>query len=273
MQRLPMFVETADGTQLYCKDWGEGRPVVFVHSLGMSTELWHGQMAYLAARGCRCVAFDRRGHGRSSQPGAGYELDTLADDLARVVERLGVAGVTLVAHSMGACEVVRYLTRHGAARVARIALLGTTTPVLRQSAANPDGIDGALIDAMLEGWRTDFPGWVVANARPFFLPETSQALVDWGAAMMARTTPRVAIDVNRAASAADLRDELRAIAVPALVLHGTLDASAPIALTGERTAKLLARCDYRVYDGAPHGLMFTHADRVNRDLEGFVAKG
>lgn len=264
-------IQTADGTALFVKDWGSGRPLVFVHSWAVTNDIWQYQHAHFAAAGHRVVAFDRRGHGRSDQPGTGYDLDTLADDLAHVLAARDVRDATLIGHSLGCAEIVRYLTRHGAGRVARIALVAPTTPFLRKTADNPDGIDDALFEATRAAWLHDFPSWVTANAPPFFVPETSRATIDWAVAQITRIPVAIAIACNKTGTDADTRAELAAITVPALVIHGTNDASAPIALTGARTARLLPRCRYQVYDGAPHGLMFTHADRLHADLAAFIA--
>ncbi len=271
IRKRPMSkVTAADGTELFVKDWGHGRPVVFVHSLATDNNIWQYQHEHFLDAGFRVVTFDRRGHGRSSEPGEGYDMDTLADDLARVIAGRDLSAITLIGHSMGCGEIVRYLSRHGTARVARIALVAGTTPCLLKAPGNPEGVDGAAFEQLRSLWRKDFPAWVVANAKPFFVPETSQATVDWGIAMMHRTPPHVAIACNKAMVEADFRAELRALKLPILIIHGSHDASAPIALTGARTAALVPHGDYRVYDGAPHGLMLTHMDRLNDDLRTFA---
>lgn len=264
-------IQASDGIELFVKDWGHGRPLVFVHSSAVTNEIWQYQHACFVRAGYRVIAFDRRGHGRSDQPGAGYDLDTLADDLARVMAARDVHGATLIGHSMGCAEIVRYLTRHGAERVAQIVLAATTTPLLRKTADNPDGIDNAVFEALRAGWLHDYPRWVVDNAAPFFVPETSQAMIQWGIAQMLPIPVHVAVECNKTVVESDTRAELAAIHIPALVVHGTHDASAPIALTGARTAQLLPHCRYQIYDGAPHGLLITHLDRLNADIAAFLA--
>jgi pimeloyl-ACP methyl ester carboxylesterase len=263
-------VQAADGTDLFIKDWGTGTPLLFVHSWATSNEIWQYQHAHFVEAGYRVIAFDRRGHGRSGQPGAGYDADTLADDLARVIAAKNLKGVTLIGHSMGCAEIVRYLSRHGAARVARIVLAAPTTPFLLKTADNPDGIDGQAFAMLRAGWRKDFPKWLRDNVRPFFAPDTSEALLDWGVTMMSQIPLHVALACNKALVETDFRPDLARISVPSLVLHGTHDASAPIALTGQRTAAQIPGAQYKVYDGAPHGLMFTHADQLNADIEAFL---
>jgi pimeloyl-ACP methyl ester carboxylesterase len=194
----------------------------------------------------------------------------LADDLASVLDALEIDGATLVGHSMGCGEIVRYVARSGAQRVARMALVATTTPMLRKAPDNPDGLDASFFVALRERWRQDFPGWIAENARPFFLPGTSQAMLDWVSSMLQQVSLRVAIETNRGMVDADVRPDLKRIRLPALVVHGTADASAPYQLTGQPTATLLPHCSFKTYEGAPHGLLLTHRERLNADLREFV---
>src|SRR3954447_9045815 len=171
--QTPGFIRTGDGAALFYRDWGAGKPIVFVASWALPSESWSYQMMALVEQGFRCIAYDRRGHGRSDDPGRGFDFDTLADDLAAVMDTLDLRRATLVGFSMGTGEVVRYLSRHGAARVARIILIGTTTPMLARTADNPDGIDPAVFEAFRRDWlMRDFPGWIDANMVPFVTPET-----------------------------------------------------------------------------------------------------
>lgn len=172
------FAVASDGARLHCCAWGEGAPVLFLHSWAMQARMWDYQFAALASHGLRCLGFDRRGHGRSDQPAGGYDYDTLADDLAAVVETLDLRDVTLVGHSMGAGEAVRYVTRHGSGRVKRLVFLAPTTPFLTQTPDNPAGLPAAAFEAMRMAWMADFPRWVGENAAAFFTPTTSAALID-----------------------------------------------------------------------------------------------
>jgi pimeloyl-ACP methyl ester carboxylesterase len=219
----------------------------------------------------RCIAYDRRGHGRSGDPGGRYNFTTLGDDLARVIESLDLKDVTLVGHSMGACEITRYLSRHGADRIARLAFLAPAGPMLKKTADNPDGIDPAIFAAVRGLWRQDFAKWLAENARPFVMPDTPQASIDWLLAMMRQTSLQAAIELNRELTEADFRAEMGDIALPTLILHGTNDASAPLDLTGRRCAQLIEGSELKIYDGAPHGLFLTHRERVNRDLLNFIS--
>lgn len=267
----PGFVRTADGVNLFYRDWGQGEPIVFVASWSLPSDSWNYQMLALSEQGFRCVAFDRRGHGQSSDPGRGYDFDTLANDLAAVLDVLDLRGVTLVGHSMGTGEIVRYLTRHGGDRVARIALLGATTPLLFRTADNPDGIDASYFEAFRrDELMRDFPKWIEDNFPPFVTPETSPQMRDWVGGMALRTSGKALLDTNRAVTTADFREELPKITVPTLVIHGDRDVTAPLDITGRRTADLVPDAKLQVYEGAPHGLFVTHIDRLNQDLLDFA---
>lgn len=173
------FVAAKDGTSLFVRDWGAGQPVLFLSGWALPSDFWGYQMLALARKGCRAIAYDRRGHGRSADPGRGYDHDTLADDLAAVIDGLKLDGVTIVAHSMGGTEVARYFARHGGRGIARVVLVGTITPCLIKLPDNPDGIDPATLAAGAELLTRDFPAWIAANTKPFFTPETSAAMVAW----------------------------------------------------------------------------------------------
>jgi non-heme chloroperoxidase len=270
------FAVTRDGTRLFYRDWGTstisgtGEPVMFVSSWALSSDMWGPQMSHFNDRGLRCIAYDRRGHGRSGDPGRGYDYDTLADDLAVLMDGLDLRGATLVGHSMGCGEIVRYLTRHGSHRVARIVLLAPTTPLVVRTPDNPDGVDPAILERVRGLWRKDFPKWLADNARPFVVPETSPEMLRWLADLMLRCSMRALIECNRAVTATDFRGELPAVAVPTLIIHGDADVSAPIELTGRKTARFIPGSQFRLYEGAPHGLFVTHADRVNADILEFM---
>lgn len=260
-------IETDDGTRLFLRDWGAGRPLVFVHGWSLASEAWQYQMIHLAGRGLRCVAYDRRGHGRSSDPGRGYDYDRLADDLAAVIEGLDLRHVVLVGQSMGAGDVVRYLARHGGRRVDRVVLVSPATPFLLKTADNPDGVDRRHFDAVIAKLCADLPKWMADNAAPYFLPETPPETFQWGFRMGYQASLKALVDGYRTLTETDLRPELRALKTPTVVIHGDRDHSAPLELTGRRTAALIPACELRVYEGAPHGLFITHMDRLNRDLE------
>src|SRR5215475_2928534 len=264
------FIVTRDGANLFYKDWGKGEPVLFVHSWALNSDMWQYQMIHLAGQGLRCVAYDSRGHGRSSDPGQGYDYDTLADDLAAVIEQLNLREVTLVGHSMGGGEVVRYLSRHGARRITRAVLVAPSTPFILKTADNPDGVDRSVFEQLRATWSKDFPKWLADNARPFFTPETSPEMIQWGIRMCLQASMKALIDCNRTDTETDFRAELPRITTPTLIIHGDKDVSTPLEMTGRKTARLIPGSRLEVYEGAPHGLMFTHMDRFNRDLLAFI---
>jgi non-heme chloroperoxidase len=264
------FIETRDRAGLFYRDWGTGKAVVFVHSWAVHSDLWQYQMVHLSEKGLRCVAYDRRGHGRSTDPGRGYDFDTLADDLATVIEKLDLREITLVGHSMGCAEIVRYVSRHGFARVARIAFVSPSLPFALKTADNPDGTDQNVFEKVRAGWSKDFPKWLGENARPFFAPDTSAEMVAWGIRLCQYTSLQAIVECSRIQVETDFRPELPKIGVPTLVVHGDADVSAPLELTGRKTAQLIPGSQLRVYARGPHGLMFTHTDRLNSDLLAFV---
>ena len=263
-------IQTNDGTHLYAKEWGDGAPVVFVHSWALTSDMWQYQTVEFAEHGLRCITYDRRGHGRSEQPGYGYDVDTLSDDLAAVMDSLDVSNATLIGHSMGCGEIVRYLARHGGKRVARIVLLAPTTPFLKQTPDNPDGIPLQAFEAIRATWRADFPKWIADNTPPFFTKDTSPAMQEWGVSMMKPMSLPIAVACNVSMVDTDFRADLRDVAKPALLIHGDADASAPLPLTGAKTAKLIPNCTFKIYEGAPHGLFVTHKQRLNADILQFI---
>ncbi|GGJ59684.1 alpha/beta hydrolase [Sphingopyxis bauzanensis] len=267
----PAWVTAADGTRLYVRIWGAGAPILFLSGWALSSEMWAYQMAALSERGLRCIAYDRRGHGRSDDPGAGYDYATLAGDLDAILTALDVKGATVVAHSMSGGEILSYLAKQPAAkRVARILFLATTLPCLTAKPDNPAGVPAGAFDQMRRQFYTDFPQWIDANSDAFVVPETSPLMRGWIKNIMLRTSLRAIIDLNRAMTAADFRDILSAVTLPTLFIHGDKDASAPLALTAQPASQLPKRSSLNVYEGAPHGLFATHIGRLNADIEAFA---
>jgi non-heme chloroperoxidase len=268
------FIETADRTSLFVTEWGSGPPVVFTHAWGLRSDQWTYQVPALADAGLRCVLYDRRGHGRSDRPATGYDIDTLADDLAAVIGHLDLHEATLVAHSLGSKEAIRYLTRHGEGRIARLVLIGPITPLLRQTTDNPDGLDPALIDANYAAVATDVPKWCAdfEAAGPYFgsSPGGSPGLIDWTIQMIVDTPLPVLLETLKINADVDMRAELQEIQVPTLIVHGDQDASAPIDLTGRKTAELIGGATLTVYPGAGHGLYASDHDTLNADLLAFI---
>jgi len=257
------YLTDRTGNRFYYKDLGEGPAVLLVHSWAFDSSIWEYQIPALLEAGYRCVAMDRRGHGRSDEPGDGYDLDTLADDLATLLEHLDLRGVSAVGHSMGCAELTRYLSRHGSGRVRRAAFLGPVTPYLR-GALGEEAYTGGLAEL-----SADRPGWFAAGRAGYFaLPDSgvSAALADEAMATGLRTPLEVMLACQRAATGTDLTAELTALDIPVLVVHGDRDQSTPLELTGRPTDALIPDSRLVVYPGAPHGLYVTHREQLTKDL-------
>jgi non-heme chloroperoxidase len=269
-------ITTKDGTQIYYKDWGAGPPVVFCHGWPLNGDAWESQMLFLGFHGYRCVAHDRRGHGRSSQPWNGNDMDTYADDLAELLNALDIKGATLVGHSTGGGEVARYLGRHGASRVAKAVLVGAVPPLMLKTPANPgglpmevfDGLRAASIANRAQLYKDLAGGPFYGFNRPG--AKFSQGMVDtfWMQGMMAGH--KNTYDCIKAFSETDFTGDLKRIDTPTLIIHGEDDQIVPIDAAGKASAKLLRRAELIVYPGAPHGLTDTHKDKLNADLLAFI---
>jgi pimeloyl-ACP methyl ester carboxylesterase len=260
-----------DGTKLFVQDWGSGPPVVLLSAWTFDASIWGSQIETLTAKGFRCVAPERRGHGRSEMPSSGYDLETLTDDVAAVIEARDLRDVTLVGFSMGTVEAVNYLGRYGSDRIARLVLVAPTTPFLVKTEDNPDAVPKAMIEADNATIARDFAKWIAANEAPFFLPETPEITRAWIREMMLRVPLPVAMACRRTIGFSDLRAAAARIDRPTLILHGDKDASAPLPLTGAKTAKLIKGSKLIVYEGAPHPLPLTHGERLIADMLSFMA--
>jgi len=267
------YLTTAEQVSLFYTDYPGRDPVVFAHAWGLTGDMWGYQLPALLAAGLRCITYDRRGHGRSDRTGDGYDIDTLADDLGAVIERLDLSNITLIGHSMGTAEVVRYVTRHGIGRIGRIVLSGTVTPMLLQSPDNPDGIPASAVAHSRAAMNRDIGEWMEMSGKAeYFNGEhrVSQQVVDWTMNKIADVPVPILTQTNDAFLHADFRSELTQITVPTLVIHGTADASMPIALTGRRTAALIPDCRFTPIEGAGHGLYVSEALHYNAALLDFI---
>jgi len=268
----PNLVRTADGVDLFCRDWGEGRPLLFLSGWALNSLMWAFQMEPLVREGFRCIAYDRRGHGRSGDPGRGYDFDTLADDLASVIEALDLSDVVIVAHSFASGEVVRYLSRHGASRIAGVIMLAPAAiPFLAKTVDNPAGIDCEIGAAVQAEMTEDFPAWMERQSDPYFAGQASRVLADATIAMMNQTSQQALMVLAGIQMTTDFRAELAGLDLPVLFIHGDRDASAPLELTSRPACDLVKGARLIVYDGAPHGIYFTHKARLNADIVGFAA--
>ncbi|MQY04267.1 alpha/beta fold hydrolase [Actinomadura macrotermitis] len=269
-----MYFETADGTRLAYEDHGQGAPILFLASWVLNADMWEYQIPFFVENGYRCIALDRRGHGRSDRPRDGYDLDTSADDIAALLEHLDLRDVTLVGHSMGGAEAARYLARHGEERIARVALVSATVPFLKLTDDNPGGLPEFALQAVLKQWREDRPHWFTRQKQIWFAThlgnQVSESQIELTLQQCLSASPWATAQYFQSGYHTDHRPGLAKISVPALVVHGAADASAPVALTGRRTAELVPGAVYKEYPTGGHGLYITHKHQLNDDLLEFI---
>ncbi len=268
-------ITTKDGTEIYYKDWGAGQPVVFSHGWPLSADAWEDQMAFLGACGYRCIAHDRRGHGRSSQPWQGNEMNTYADDLAALVETLNLQDAIHIGHSTGGGEVARYIGRHGTKRVRKAVLISAVPPLMLKTAANPGGLPIEAFDKIREGVHSDRSQFFQDLSAPFYganrpTSKVSQGLRDsfWLQGMLAGF--KGVFDCIKAFSETDFTEDLKKFDVPTLILHGDDDQIVPIGAAALLSSKLVPGATLKIYPGAPHGMCSTLKDEVNADLLAFL---
>ncbi len=269
-------ITTKDGTEIYYNDWGTGQPIVFSHGWPLSADAFEDQMFFLASRGYRCIAHDRRGHGRSSQPWNGNDMDTYADDLAELVQKLGLKNVIHVGHSTGGGEVARYIGRHGTERVAKAVLISSVPPLMLKTKANPDGTPIAAFDQLRAAVQADRSQFFKDLSLPFFGYNRPGAKVSegvrelfWMQSMLAGFP--AAYFCIKAFSETDQTEDLKKFDVPTLILQGDDDQIVPYADASLKQAKLITNATLKVYKGAPHGMCTTLKDQVNADLLSFIA--
>ena len=268
-------ITTKDGTQIYYKEWGTGQPVVFSHGWPLSADAWESQIVFLASNGYRCIAHDRRGPGRSSQPWNGNEMDTYADDLSELIETLDLHGATLVGHSAGGGEVARYIGRYGTKRVAKVVLVSAVPPLMLKVNSNPDGLPIQTFDAIRAGVAADRSQFFKDLTAPFFGAnrpgaKVSQGVRDtfWFRGMQGGLKNQ--LDCIKAFSETDFTEDLKKFDMPTLIIHGDDDQIVPIGASAHASSKLVKHPTLKVYPGASHGLADTHKDQLNADLLAFL---
>jgi non-heme chloroperoxidase len=271
-------ITTKDGTQIYYNDWGTGQPVVFSHGWPLSADAFEDQMFYLASRGYRCIAHDRRGHGRSSQPWNGNDMDTYADDLAELVQKLDLRNAIHVGHSTGGGEVARYIGRHGTSRVAKAVLIGAVPPLMLKTPANPGGLPREVFDQLRSSVQADRSQFWTDLSLPFYGYNRPGAKISagvresfWWQGM--RCGFPGSYFCIKAFSETDLTEDLKKFDVPTLIMHGDDDQIVPIADSALLSAKIVKNAKLKVVKGAPHGMCTTLKDMVNEELIGFIKGG
>jgi len=268
-------ITVSDGTQIYYKDWGSGQPIVFSHGWPLSADAWEDQMVFLGLRGYRCIAHDRRGHGRSSQPWNGNDMDTYADDLAALTQQLDLKNAIHVGHSTGGGEVARYIGRHGSSRVAKAVLIGAVPPLMLKTAANPGGLPMDVFDGIRAGVMADRSQFFKDLTMPFYGFNRPGAKVSegvrnsfWLQGMQCGF--KGAIDCIKAFSETDFTEDLKKMDVPTLIMHGDDDQIVPIDDSARLSAELVKGSTLKVYPGLSHGMCTVNKDQINEDLLAFI---
>lgn len=269
------FIKAKDGTQLYYKDWGQGRPIVLIHGWPLDADMWEVQALALASNGFRVISYDRRGFGRSDQPWTGYDYDTMSDDLAAIIAGLALKNSAVVGYSMGGGEIARYMSRHGGRDVSKAVLVSSICPFLLKTPDHPNGAPKELFDGMVQGLEHDRPNFLQDFFKKVFgvgllSSPVSSAALQWTLNLAMLASPKATIDCVRAFGETDLRADMAAFKLSTLIIHGDSDETVPLDISSKMAAQMIAGAQLKVYEGAPHGLPITHAQRLSEDLLAFL---
>lgn len=274
------FIETTpdalgNSVNLFYEDLGRGKPIVFIHGWPLNHSMWEYQLSELPLHNFRCIAYDRRGFGRSDYPWENYDYDTLADDLKAMLDHLHLTDVTLVGFSMGGGEIARYIGKYGIDKISKVVLISSVTPFMLKTYGNPEGVDKEIFDEMIENIENDRPAFLEDFARKFygvslFNEAVSEPMLAWNQMLCLTSSHKATTECVISFSQTDFRDDLLKITVPTLIIHGDADKTVPIEVSGNRTAKMIPHAKYIVYEDAPHGLFITDKNKLNMDLIDFI---
>lgn len=265
-----------DSINIFYQEYGKGIPVIFIHGWPLNHEMWEYQLLELSKHNMRCIAYDRRGFGKSDRPWEGYDYDTLADDLNELINQLNLTDVVLVGFSMGGGEVARYIGKYGSDKISKVVLISSVTPFRLKTADNPDGTEKQTFAETIHKIETDRPAFLAEFAKKFFgVDATNQSvskeILDWNQVLCLMSSAKATIDCVHSFSETDFRNDLKKINIPVLIIHGDADKIVPIDVSGNKTAELIPHAKYIVYKNAPHGLFITEKEKLNADLIDFIS--
>lgn len=266
---------TNNAVNIFYQEYGAGKPVIFIHGWPLNHEMWEYQLAELPKHNLHCIAYDRRGFGKSDRPWESYSYDTLADDLNELITQLNLSAVTLVGFSMGGGEIARYIGKYGTDKIDKVVLISAVTPYMLKTDDNIEGVEKEVFDGMIEKISADRPGFLVEFGKHFYGVDAlnkpvSKALLAWNQMLCLMSSAKATVDCVRSFSETDFRDDLKKMTIPVLIIHGDADKTVPINISGNKTAKLLPHAKYIVYKDAPHGLFITEKQKLNADLLNFI---